>query len=270
MVDRFDSTHTVSDLEYFFPIVSQTSLIDKLFLLRTMRLVRNTGAYNYLEIGSFRGGSLAPFLMDPACKTILSIDDRGRVQPDERGINYDYTGFTSQLMLDELHRNNISTDKLRTFDGSINELDANYAASFDLAFIDGEHTDEACFRDFLWTFPLMKPNSIIVFHDSNLIYKSLKIIMVYLDKAKAGYTFFKAANSGMSALIFGNYRASDRIEYLGVKQDDQSVFFAESEACRIKEQFRNRARVRFVPSKILKLQIPLAVDIRAPKASKQV
>jgi hypothetical protein len=59
MVDRFDTTHTVSDLEYFFPIVSQTSSIDKLFLLGTMRLVRNTGAYNYLEIGSFRGGSFA-------------------------------------------------------------------------------------------------------------------------------------------------------------------------------------------------------------------
>jgi hypothetical protein len=52
-------------------------------------------------------------------------------------------------MLDELHRSSISTDKLRTFDGSISELDDNYAVSFDLAFIDGEHTDEACFRDFL-------------------------------------------------------------------------------------------------------------------------
>ena len=96
MVDRFDAPHTVSDLEYFFPVVSQTSSSDKLFLLGTMRLVRNTGAYNYVEIGSFRGGSLSPFLMDPACKNILSIDDRGRVQPDERGLNFDYTGITSQ------------------------------------------------------------------------------------------------------------------------------------------------------------------------------
>jgi hypothetical protein len=264
MVDRFDSPHTVSDLEYFFPVPSQTSSTEKLFLLGAMRLVRKTGAYNYLEIGSFRGGSLTPFLMDPACKMILSIDDRGRVQPDERGISYDYTRWTSQLMLDELHSNSISTDKLRTFDGCINELDDNYATSFELAFIDGEHTDEACFRDFLWTFPLLNSNSIIVFHDSGLIYKSLKIIMLYLDKAKVGYTFFKGANSAMSALIFGKYGSGDHIEYLGMKED-QSAFFAMSEACRIKQQFKNRARVRFAPIKILKLQIPFAVDIKAPK-----
>jgi hypothetical protein len=162
--------------------------------------------------------------MDPACETILSIDDRGGVQADERGINYDYTAWTTRSMLDELHRNSISTDKLRTFDGSINELDCNYATSFDLAFIDGEHTDEACFRDFLWTFPLMKSNSIIVFHDSGTIHKALQIVMVYLEKENVGYTFVKAADSAMSALIFGNYRASDHIKYLGVKQDDQSVF----------------------------------------------
>jgi hypothetical protein len=94
MIDRFDTTHTMSDLEYFFPIPSQTSS-RQTFLLGTMRLVRNSRAYNYLEIGSFLGGSLTPFLMDTACKTILSIDDRGRVQPDERGINYDYTIYVA-------------------------------------------------------------------------------------------------------------------------------------------------------------------------------
>jgi hypothetical protein len=86
MIDRFDTTHTMSDLEYFFPIPSQTSS-RQTFLLGTMRLVRNSRAYNYLEIGSFLGGSLTPFLMDTACKTILSIDDRG--------INYDYTIYVA-------------------------------------------------------------------------------------------------------------------------------------------------------------------------------
>jgi hypothetical protein len=113
------------------------------------------------------------------------------MQPDERGVSFDYTEITSQSMLDELRRNNMTTDKLRTFDGSVNELDDTNADSFDFAFIDGEHTDEACFRDFLWTFPLMKSNSIISLHDSSLIYKALKIIMLYLDKVNVGYTFFK-------------------------------------------------------------------------------
>jgi len=45
----------------------------------------------------------------------------------------------------------------------------------------------------------------------------------------------------MSALIFGKYGSVDHIEYLGMKED-QSAFFARSEAFRIKEQFKNRAR----------------------------
>jgi len=195
---------------------------------------------------------------------ILSIDDRGRVLRDERGVSLDYSAITTQSMLDDLHRCGISTDKLRTFDGSIHTLDDNYTATFDLAFIDGEHTDEACFRDFLWTLPLMKPNSIIIFHDSTLIYKSLKLIMLYLDKAKIGHTFFKRTDSEMSALLLGDYRNGDLIQYLGAAED-HSAFFAHAEAYIIKQQFRSRSRLRFVPSKILKLQVPLAFDIKGPK-----
>jgi hypothetical protein len=270
MFAGFDTLHTLSDLGVFFPIPSQTSSIDKLLLLGLMRLGQSKGSYKYLEIGSYRGGSLAPFLMDPACKMILSIDDRGRVQPDERGISFDYTAITTQSMMDNLHSCGISTDKLRTFDGSIHTLGDNFTSdnkctsNFDLAFIDGEHTDEACFRDFLWTLPLMKPNSVIVFHDSTIIYKSLKLIMLYLDKVKHGYTFFKSTDADVSALLFGDFQKIDRFQFLGA-EENQSIFFARAEAIRIMQQFQNRRRIRFVPSKILKLQIPLAFDIQPSK-----
>jgi hypothetical protein len=91
--------------------------------------------------------------------------------------------------------------------------------------------------------------------------------MLYLDKAKVGYTFFKGANTAMSAIIFGKYGSGDHIEYLGMKED-QSAFFARSEAFRIQQQFKNRARVRFAPTKILKLQIPPALDIKTAKIEK--
>jgi hypothetical protein len=263
----FGSVHALSDLGAFFPIQSQTSSSDKLLLLGLMRLGQSKSSYKYLEVGSFRGGSLAPFLMDPACKLVLSIDDRGRVQPDERAISFDYTAITTQSMLDDLHSCGISTGKLRTFDGSIHRLtdnftsDDKYSSSFDLAFIDGEHTDEACFRDFLWTLPLMKPNSIIMFHDSTIIYKSLKLIMLYLDKMKHGYIFFKSTYADVSALLFGDFQNIDRFQYLGA-EEDQSIFFARAEGIRIMQQFKNRRRIRFVPSKIFKLRIPLAFDIQ--------
>jgi hypothetical protein len=260
MLNRFDATHALSDLEHFFPIPSQTSSIDKLFLLGSMRLARKKGSYSYVEIGSFRGGSLTPFLMDPACEMILSIDERGQVLSDERGIGVDYSGITTQSMMDELIHCHMETKKLRTFDGSVDALTDNYAALFDLALIDGEHTDEACFRDFLWTLPLMKPDAAIIFHDSTLIYKSQKLIMVFLDKAKIAYTFFKRADSEMSALLFGSYRTMDLVQYFGT-HEDPSVFFSRAEGFLIRCQFINRARFRLAPSKLLKLQIPLAIDI---------
>ena len=261
---RFDIDHTVSDLAPLFPITSQTSPEDKLCLLGAMRLVRRSGSYAYLEIGSFRGGSLTPCLMDDSCKTILSIDDRGRMQPDERGVNYDYTGITTQTMLDELRGSGVSTDKLKTFDGSIPALERGYAGSFDLAFIDGEHTDEACFRDFLWTRPLMKPDGIILFHDSTLVYKALKLILLVLDQAAVPYAFFKRADSEMSGVLLGSYRDADRTRYVGAEEDHEA-FFARAEASRIKAQFKNRARFRFVPQRLLKGRMPITVDIERPK-----
>ncbi len=264
MNDRFDISHTSTDLVYFFPAWCQTTPNDQLFLLGAMRLARKIGNYSYLEIGSFRGGSLTPFLLDPACGTILSIDDRGRVHPDERGIQLDYAAITTQTMLDDLHGFGLSTDKLRTFDGSIDELAEDSAGVFNLAFIDGEHTDEACFRDFIWTFPLMAKTSIVAFHDSNLIYKSLRLIMLFLEKEKVEYTFVKRAASSMSALLFGDYRNIERAQFLG-PEEDPSTFFFDAECARIKQQFRNRMRIRFVPKKILNLRVPLALDIEKPK-----
>jgi predicted O-methyltransferase YrrM len=269
MLPSSDDFHNLSDLG-FFPIPSQTSRNDRLLLLGLMRLGRSKGTYKYLEIGSFRGGSLAPFLMDAACTMILSIDDRGRVQSDERGISFDYTSITTKSMLDNLHSCGIRTDKLQTFDGSIHELaekltsDNKYTSSFDLAFIDGEHTDEACFRDFLWTLPLMKENSIIMFHDSTIIYKSLKLIMLYLDKMRHGYTFFKSSDSDVSALLFGDFQKISRNQYLG-PEENQSIFFARAEAIRIMQQFQNRRRVRLVLNKIFKLRIPFVFDIQESK-----
>ena len=177
-----------ADLGHFFPVSSQTSQTDKLVLLRMRDLIRKRGNYKYLEIGSYLGGSLTPFLMDPACQLVLSIDDRGRVLPDERASITTTRPVTTQSMLDNLlDRSGLKTDKLKTFDGSVNRLDGNYDSSFDLAFIDGEHTDEACFREFLlWTMPLMKSNAVIAFHDSSLIYKALKLIQLFLDKTKSG------------------------------------------------------------------------------------
>jgi len=164
------------------------------------------------------------------------------------------------------HINEQPHSKLKTFDGSSNDIGVGDAGLFDLSFIDGEHTDEACFRDFIWTFPLMKPDSIIAFHDSSLIYKSQKLILIYLDKSKVEFEFFKRADSEMSAIITGKYRDRPLGDYLGPMASIRD-FFAASEARRIKTQFFNLARPRFAPSKILSGSFPLRFEIVAPRVS---
>lgn len=230
-----------SELSLIFPIESQSSDHDKEFLLATQRLIADVvPSYDYLEIGSFVGGSLAPFLRDKACTSILSIDERGKTLPDERGALFDYAGITTQSMLDRLHQAGLPTTKLTTHDGPIDTLPPS-DRRFDLAFIDGEHTDQACFRDFLWARPMMKTDSVILFHDSSLIYKAIRLIFLLLRKEGPPFAFLKNDNSEMSAIFFGKFIRSHRDRYFdaGVECDD---FYAASESSVLEHNIRNRVR----------------------------
>lgn len=116
------------------------------------------------------GGTLAPFLVAKDCNKVLSVDDRERQQPDERGPKYDYAGITSQTMIENLQKNGLPTSKLETFDGSVENLPLSQS-KFDLGFIDAEHTDEAVFRDFVYLLEHMKRDCVVMFHDSSLTAK---------------------------------------------------------------------------------------------------
>ena len=231
----------ISQIDLLFPIESQSSVRDKEFLLATQRLIGDAAQhYDYLEIGSFLGGSLAPFLRDPACASILSIDERGKTLPDERGALFDYAGITTQSMLDRLHQAGLATAKLTTHDGPIDTLPPS-DRRFDLAFIDGEHTDQACFRDFLWALPLMKPDAAVVFHDSSLIYKAIRMIGLLLRKEGRPFVFLKHDNSEMSAIFLGELgrRPLDRYFEAG---EDCDAFYATSELAVLQHNIRNRVR----------------------------
>lgn len=51
-------------------------------------------------------------------------------------------------MVSHLQNAGIDTQRLETFDGSVDEVGPRFE-SYDALFIDGEHTDWACFRDFI-------------------------------------------------------------------------------------------------------------------------
>jgi hypothetical protein len=233
-------------LDRFFPVPTQTTDEDKTFLVAALALMRRENpTFSYLEIGSFRGGSLAPFLMDPGCERVVSVDERGKLLPDERGKSIDYTGFSQQDMVEALHACGIPTGKLHMFDGSIDRYDGSGGASFDLAFIDGEHTDAACFRDFLWTLPLMRTDSIVMFHDRTFIHKALLLIDIYLRNDGRPCRTIHKAGSEMSAIAFGRYRTIDLPGWFG-DEEPADAFHARAELEMIRHVLANRVKVDHV------------------------
>lgn len=236
------------DITEYFPIKSQSTIEDKQFLIAIRTLVGDClNTYTYVEIGSYLGGSLAPFVMDERCQSILSVDDRGLVLADERGGLYDYQHVTSHLMLTNLRNHGLDTSKVTVFDGSMEKLPPQ-DTSYDLAFIDGEHTDEAVFRDFLYVFDLMKEDCIVMFHDSHLIAKSFLTIQVLLRKHHGSrrYTFFKLANSEMSALFFGKFADVDTTRLFG-PGDTEEEMYQRSEKSLLQHKINHRLRFNVVP-----------------------
>ena len=249
------------DLEKMFPVPSQTTLEDKKSLRQIIDLAReNFNNYSYMEIGSFLGGSIAPFAIDNNCYKILSIDDRGKVQKDERGINYDYTKYSSQDMLDNLIRHNVPVSKIQCFDGSIQSYSGG--GEFNIVFIDGIHTDEAVFSDFLSAIELISEKSIIIFHDFSLVYKGIRLCKLLLQHKGVPATILMNTKSEVCAFIIGDFIAS-KVQQSAISELEFEEACAIAEKKRISDQFRNRCYVR-QNNIVKKLNIPNEVFIGDP------
>jgi hypothetical protein len=145
-------------------------------------------------------------------------------------------------MLSILKSKQLAIEKLEVFDGSVSDYSGG-SSGFDLLFIDGEHTDWACFRDFIYGIQLMKKDAIIAFHDSRLIWKSLKIIQEYLNSTDAKYKFLKVRGSKMSCVLLGSY-ASNNVAQRFEIVDDLEGFYLRSEAALLQMNVRNQFDAR--------------------------
>ena len=233
-----------------FPIRSQTSDQDKNVLLQLRAILQVTKGYRYLEIGSFLGGSLTPFLKDPICISILSIDDRDTMPLDERGLKFDYGGITHESMIENLNGVGLDTEKIEAFNGSVSDYPA-HSHEYDLIFIDGEHTDWAAFRDFIHSEKLRSKNAIVAFHDSTFIYKSLKIINELLKARGDIFTFIKVKDSEMSLIAFNKYAQIDMTKYFKIEENLEQ-FYKKSEEQMLLTTVKNRVGFNF----FLKEMIP--------------
>lgn len=182
---NFESLLEGLDIKLFEKISSQTTDRDKRSLLACQLAVRTLRpGYTYLEIGSYLGGSLQPFLLDDECQRIYSIDKRPPVQPDERGINYEYLNNSTQRMLDNLRGiSEAGLSKIITIDDDASNIAAERIEQRpQMCFIDGEHTDTAAFADFSFCLKVLDKDGLLVFHDAPVVYNGLARIVAYLEE----------------------------------------------------------------------------------------
>ncbi len=240
------------DIALFEKIHSQTSDDDKRSILAcqksTGELVDAAG-YTFLEIGSYQGGSLQPFLMDAKCAKIISIDKRPKISPDERGVDVIYLDNTTEKMIERLR--NIypqGVSKIQCIDADVSEIEVKtFTEKPQLCFIDGEHTDEATWRDFQFCYKVMAKNGVVLFHDAMIIYNAISKIIDFL---KADGVKFRAYNlpSVMFAIEIGDFPLH-KTEVISEILSNNYVGYLES--LRFADQYRrfaNKPLFRFARS----------------------
>ena len=202
---------------------------DRTSFLRVQRLVRAIQpGYAYLEVGSDLGGSLLPHLLDPACRVAVSVDPRPQSQPDERGSDFHYAGNSTARMLAELgkHANAEELGKLVTLDTDAAGIDRTaISARPHLVLIDAEHTNVAAFSDFLSVLPLVADDSVITFHDANLVGDTIQIIERFLTYMQTPYSTV-VLPSCVAVFGFGAFLKPVQIELAPHAEDGQRYFAA--------------------------------------------
>ncbi len=215
-----------------FEIKSQTTKRDKKTLLIVQNFLREQiGAYSYLEIGSHLGGSLVPHLAHPECTRIASVDPRPVQFRDERGRLENYKGNSTERMVSGLSAilPEPCMGKLETYDCDAGQLkDHGLTKGFDLALIDGEHTNTAAFRDYLNVRKYMAKSSIILFHDSNIVFDALRNVQTLLDDEGTLYSGYYLPGI-LYALVLGKYRKPAE-KVLGPRAHDPEEYLQKARA----------------------------------------
>ena len=175
MMDDFETRLASLDASLFQHVLSQMPEDDQKSLLALQSAVRaQHPQFVYLEIGSYKGGSLQSFVVDPRCEKIISLDPRLPEYPDTRGTHV-YLENTTANMLEGLGKiPGANVRKIQSFDAGTDTLkpEAIQPAPH-LCLIDGEHSNEAVLRDARFCLSVMDPNGCMAFHDGHLIYTAL-------------------------------------------------------------------------------------------------
>jgi Methyltransferase domain len=159
---------------------------DRRALLAVHAALAARGEFGYLEVGSYHGASLQSFIVDPRCRSIVSIDRRDAVSPDERpGDGARYPDNTTAGMVQYLSQvPGADLAKLNTIDGTTVDLDPA-GLDVDLCLIDGEHTNAAALRDARSCRRAVRDRGVIVFHDRLIVDRGIQRFLGELSRYRA-------------------------------------------------------------------------------------
>jgi hypothetical protein len=133
-------------------------------------------SFAYLEIGSYRGGSLQVLIRDPRCSCLMSIDPRSAETPDETRGEFTYDENTTARMLELLAQvPDADLGKLVTFEATTETMSPDALPQRpDCCFVDGEHSDRAVLSDARFCAEAMKGEGVIAFHDWGIVRSAIK------------------------------------------------------------------------------------------------
>ena len=176
-------------VDLFDAIPSQTSVATRRSLLSVQRATaRRHPEFAYLEIGSHLGGSIQPYLLDPRCLAVFSIDSRPAWQPDDRvpGCIATYENNSTQRMMELLRKLDVSqASKVRCFETDASQVDMVLIRPRPhVAFIDAEHTRKAVWSDFEFCRSVLADGGTILFDDFSIVYPAVLEICRFLKRER--------------------------------------------------------------------------------------
>src|SRR6266568_2482054 len=194
-MESFDSQIGRLDVGLFQWVLSQSTENDRRALLAIQLAFRERqSSYVYLEIGSYKGGSLQPHVLDPRCAQIHSIDLRPREARDVRGgQNYSENSTAGMLrLLSSIP--GAQVQKVKTYEAASGDIPiSSVLPKPDLCFIDGEHTDEAVLVDSRFCLGVLAQDGCIVYHDANLVHRGFNFLPRVRRIARGRAAFLKSS-----------------------------------------------------------------------------
>ena|SRR5436190_9619219 len=209
------------DTQLFEPVPTSTTDDDRKSLLALHNCIASRGEFSYLEIGSHRGGSLQPALLDRRCAHVVSIDPRPQLSPDDRADldEIAYADNSTAQMLENLRAvPGADLSKLETVEESTENLAPEELSPPDLCFVDGEHTNEAALRDARFCRDVMRGVGVIAFHDSYAVERAILAFLRETPRPHRAYslrTSIFVVELGVAPSLLGDARVRGQLYRVG-------------------------------------------------------